>query len=149
MKLNKLYDSIRKKYVISYPEEVVRQKLILRMVNNLNYPKSLVTIEKDLCLLPHLQDVDIKNLKRRADIIVFAKNIHPTYLLYPLIMIECKAIKLNKSAIDQVIGYNYHVKAHFVAIANEDNIITLYKKNDSYKEINFLPNYNDLLKSIK
>ena len=63
-------------------------------------------------------------------------------------MIECKAVKLTECAIDQVIGYNYFVKSYFVAVANEDEIITLYKKDDVYKRLNFLPSYRDLLNSI-
>ncbi|OGN61935.1 MAG: hypothetical protein A3F40_01435 [Chlamydiae bacterium RIFCSPHIGHO2_12_FULL_27_8] len=146
--MNKIFDPVRRKFVLDKPEEVVRQKLILRMINILKYPKNLIFLEKDLFLLPHLKDQNIKNIKRRADIIVFSKNIDQSCFFYPLLMIECKAVKLTECAIDQVIGYNYFVKSYFVAVANEDEIITLYKKDDVYKRLNFLPSYRDLLNSI-
>jgi len=33
---------------------------------------------------------------RRADIICFAKNIHPSYLFFPLLVVECKGEKIKK-----------------------------------------------------
>jgi len=148
---NTLYDPVRKINVIAQPEEVARQKLILKMINEFGYPKSLLAIEKELCRLPHLKNTNFKPKKRRADIICFAKNIHPNYLLYPLLMIECKACYLDKKTIEQVLGYNYYVKAYFVAIANENEIITFWYnvEKKKYNSVNFLPSYNQLIKAIR
>lgn len=150
MNSNRLYDPIRKTYVLPLPEEVVRQQLIHKMINDLGFPVSLLAIEKDLCNLPHLLHKDFPSQKRRADIICFAKNINPNFSVYPLLMIECKACKLSKKTIDQVLGYNHFVESYFVSIANESEIITYWYnlKKKEYNSINFLPSYDQLIQAV-
>ncbi len=126
MNPNLLFDPIRKTYVLPLPEEIVRQQLINKMINQLKFPVSLLAIEKDLCNLPHLVNKEFPSQKRRADIICFAKNINPDFSIYPLLIIECKACKLTKKTVDQVLGYNHFVKSYFVSIANEHEIITFW-----------------------
>lgn len=150
MNNDRIYDPIRKIAVLALPEEKVRQKLINRMIKELGFPKSYLAIEKDLCSLEHLKK-EALSTKRRADIICFAKDIHPNFTLYPLLMIECKAFKLSKKTIDQVVGYNHLIKAYFVAIANEYEIITIWYniKEKKYKSVNFLPSYSELTQMVK
>jgi len=145
----KFFDAIRKKNVEALPEEIVRQSLLKIMVEKLRYPKDLIAVEKDLGQLPHLKDVVVP-LKRRADIICFANNIHPVYELYPLLMIECKAGKLIKEHVDQVVGYNYFVKSYFIAIASAEEIKTLWynKKKGGYEVVNFLPAHEELMRVV-
>ena len=147
MKLDdeKIFDPIRNGFVCRTPEEVVRQKLIFNMLKNLSFPKNLIAVEKDIFSLPHLKNKSI-DTKRRADIIAFGKNDNG---LFPLLLIECKAVKLNKNVIDQVIGYNYYVKAAFVSIANEYEIKTFFMTDKKIETIDFLPTYKDLMKAIK
>lgn len=103
------------------PEERIRQAWVQKMVRDLGYPRHLIALEKELASLPHLLHQKVP--KRRADIIVFAKDIHPDYPLYPLLMIECKATKLLPHVASQVIGYNEFVKAPYIAIANETDLM--------------------------
>ncbi len=103
------------------PEERIRQAWIQKMVRDLGYPRSMIAVEKELSHLPHLHSQKIP--KRRADIIVFAKGIHPDYALFPLLMIECKATKLLPHVASQVIGYNEYVQAPYIAIANETDLM--------------------------
>lgn len=130
------------------PEEKVRQKVLLQMAR-LGFPKSLICIEKELSQLPHLKNVDIP--KRRIDILCFGKDIHPKYDLYPLILIECKAVELTQGALDQLIGYNYHVKSYFLSLANDQLIKTIWydEKLKEFKSVDFLPSYKQLLMAIK
>ena len=150
MNKDRLYDPIRKSYVLALPEEIVRQKYLSLMINELGFLKSLIAVEKDLRLLPHLQNKDLSKVKRRADIICFAKDIHPKHLIYPLLMIECKAHKLTKETISQVLGYNHFVKAYFVAIANRYEIITYWYniEEKKYNSINFFPTYKEMIQAI-
>ena len=98
-------------------EEVIRQELIVTLLA-LGYPKSLMVIEKELSQLPHLRKGRVP--KRRLDLLCFAKK---GGLVYPLLLIECKAIPLLPSALEQVLGYNYYVEALFVAITNRSDVI--------------------------
>jgi Type I restriction enzyme R protein N terminus (HSDR_N) len=146
---DQLYDPIRKIFIKSLPEEIVRQKLLKKMVANLGYPKSLIAIEKDIDKLTHIDEKIIS--KRRADIICFAKNIHPKHSIYPLLMIECKAYKLDQKTIDQVLGYNHLIKAFFVAIASKNVIKTFWYDGNlqSYESVDFLPKYKDLIEMVR
>ena len=146
-----LFDPVRKTNVLPLPEEIVRQKLINKMINQLGFPISLLAVEKDLCSLPHLANKEFPSQRRRADIVCFAKDINPDFSVYPLLMIECKACSLSKKTIDQVLGYNHFVKAYFVSIANEKEIITFWYslQENKYSSINFLPSHSQLLQAVK
>lgn len=119
-----LYDPIRKKRVGKTKEELIRQRLVQHMIHDLGYPAALIAVEKELSQLPHLKLTPIHQIpKRRADIIVFAKD--PGNVdLKPLMMIECKAVPLLPKFANQVIGYNAFVRAPFIALANEEQIMT-------------------------
>ena len=138
------------------------------MVDQLQFPKGLISVEKELSTLPHLKNNlkgqkenlkedlkgQVQNQKlplRRVDILVFGNNIHPLYSLYPLLMIECKKDKLTEAALQQVIGYNYYVQAYFVAVAGKEEIKVVFqdKKSQKIKTLDFLPSYLDLMRSIK
>ncbi|MEX1012267.1 MAG: type I restriction enzyme HsdR N-terminal domain-containing protein [Waddliaceae bacterium] len=144
-----LYCTIRKQTVAATPEEEVRQSLIHQMVEHLHYPMSLLSVEKELGELPHLKDHNLP--KRRADIICFGKSIHLDYDLYPLLLIECKATRLTPKVINQVTGYNRYIRAYFVAVVNQDEVRIGWfdPKKKSYTFIQGLPNYADLLASVK
>ncbi|MEZ5315386.1 MAG: type I restriction enzyme HsdR N-terminal domain-containing protein [Chlamydiales bacterium] len=147
-----LFDPIRKKWVISEPEERIRQDLIQKMLKELGYPSSLIAVEKELFLLPHLLFESKERIpKRRADIIVFGKGIHPHYALFPLLMIECKALPLTSAFASQVIGYNTVVQAPYLALANKEQILT-GTLDDTLGEYHFesgLPTYEFLMAGIK
>ncbi len=112
-----LFCPLRKVTVAALPEEKVRQSLVHHMIHTFGYPPSAITLEISLKQLPHL--VDQLNLpKRRADVLVLAKGIHPAHPLYPLLLIECKAVPITQQVIRQVVGYNYYLKAPFIAVVN-------------------------------
>lgn len=145
---SELFDPLRKKWVERTPEEVIRQSLIKDMVERLAYPAPMVAVERELSTLPHLAYENSKNIpKRRADIIVFSKKIHPDHEFFPLLLIECKAVPLNEKFVGQVIGYNAFVKAPFICLANGMHILTGYfdQSQQGYRFESGLPEYNQLL----
>jgi hypothetical protein len=145
-KLNNYFDPIRKKNVILKPEELIRQALVDEMINSLGYPKEFLALEKDLkSICFHEGKKNLPN--RRVDIVCFAKDIYPNILLYPLLVIECKA-HLTKAAIDQLLGYNYYIKSFFITIADDKTIKTFWLNKKTYESIDFLPPYNQLLEAI-
>lgn len=141
----KLHCLIRKEWIKASPEEQVRQKLISFMINDLDFPASMISVEKELRHIPHLKlQEDIPN--RRADIICFAKGIHPDFNLYPLLLVECKATSLTPKVLQQVTGYNRLLQAYFVAIANDQKIQTGWyeKEKKEYLFVHHLPSYQEL-----
>jgi hypothetical protein len=121
----KLYCPVRQEWVAGLPEEVVRQKFLQYMIRDRGFPLSLIAVEKALTQMPHLASVDHSSFPhRRADIISFAKGIHPEFDLYPLLIVECKAVKISPKMIKQVLGYNHFVQAIYVCIVNQDEVRT-------------------------
>lgn len=141
---------VRKIPVPSDPEEKVRQALLHKMVDTLGFPLGLIAVEKSLSSLPHLIEMREMLPIRRADILVFGKEIHPQASLYPLILIECKAAPLSPKVLRQVAGYNRFVKSFFITVANEEEIMTGWWNSalKDYEFVPFLPPYQDLLSSL-
>lgn len=138
---------LRKEWVAATPEELVRQKLIQKMIMELGFPRNFLSVEKKLDHLPHVSLKGEKVPLRRSDILCFGKGIHPEYDLYPLLLIECKAVKITSKVLQQVIGYNHYLKAYYVCVANETEILT-GRYDTQIKQYQFeptLPSYQHLL----
>jgi hypothetical protein len=146
----KIYCSIRNEPVLALPEEEVRQALISQMVGSLGYPKQNLAIEKALKHMPHLSQENYKFPERRADLVCFAKGIHPIHEIFPLLLIECKAVNLTQKVMQQVVGYNYYLKAYFIAVANSSHIRTGWFDpiSKEYRFVERLPKYEELINSI-
>lgn len=100
-----IFDTIRKKWLVLTPEEWVRQHVVNYLVKEKKYPPSLIAIEKEL---------QLNDLKRRYDIVVFTKEKKP-YLI-----VECKApyIELDQLVFDQALRYNLVIKADLLMVTN-------------------------------
>lgn len=146
MSRNSLKCLVRKSAVVSTPEELVRQSLLKYMIEQLGYPLETLAVEKGLDQMPHLKFNPAQIPNRRSDIVCFAKGIHPVHSLYPLLLIECKSVKLNAKVKNQVIGYNRYLRSLYIAIANEEEVQTGWfdPSINSYKFVNGLPKYADL-----
>ncbi len=128
----KIYDIIRKKYIILTPEEWVRQHMI-HYLTKLGYPKALISVESSLYY---------HDKKKRSDIIVYTKKGEIT------ILIECKAsyICLNEKTLNQISLYNKIIKANYIVITNGIIIFCFElekdrNKNNGYKFINSIPKF--------
>ena len=129
-------------YVAATPEERVRQRLLVLMTRQLGYPKELLSVEKKLSELPHLNGLSgLPN--RRADVLCFAKGVHEDYPLFPLLLIECKEGEIGEEAACQALGYNHYVQAPFVALAGENEIKMIYPIG-----LPFLPSFSNLLEKV-
>lgn len=117
---------IRKRAVADTPEERVRQALLRKMVDELGFPKGLISVECG----------GIGG--RRTDIVCYTKE------MTALLLIECKAIPLNEEAIQQALGYNEKILAPFLCLANREEIHTFWFQDSKRKSIPFLPKFKDL-----
>lgn len=145
---NELYDPLRKAWVAATPEEEVRQQFLQRMLQA-GFPPGLIVVEAELATLPHL--LGKTGLPaRRIDILCYGATIHPVYPLYPLLTVECKATPLRPSAFRQVLGYNYHIAAPFIALTNqgECHIGFLDKESRQYQFEKGLPSYTELISRV-
>jgi hypothetical protein len=120
--------------VAKTPEEIVRQSLLHKMLGSLGYPKSLIAVEKEL-----------SSTHRRFDIVCFTPD--PKHGgLSPLLVVECKAEKMEKEALQQAMGYNSFLHAPFICIVCNTLIRTFWMNQDRIESVDFLPAYQELLK---
>lgn len=141
-----VYDEIRKLWVSATPEEKVRQMLIKKMITTLSYPRELLSIERSLADLSGIT-AHKKIPNRRVDITIFAKK---STTLYPILVIECKESKgLVEEAVSQVQGYNYFIKAPFVAVAYPEGEIFGYLTKEGFSTLPYLPSYEDLIRAVQ
>lgn len=140
---NAFFCAIRKKWMAPLPEELIRQNLIVEITQHLGFPIQNLKIETSLSQIPHLLSSSKSLPTRRADLICFYRG-------YPLLLIECKAVKLNQAVIRQVVGYNHFLKAPFIAIANDkEKKFGWFDKNlKDFTFISYIPPYAELIKNL-
>jgi len=148
--LDSVYCLLRKGWFKATPEEVVRQNILQYLTQKLDFPLSQIVIEQSLKDMPHLSLSSTRFPNRRADIVCYAKNIHPQYELFPLLLVECKAVKLQPQVILQATGYNFYLKAKYVALANKQEIRLGWYDSDlkSYRFVNNLYPYHTLINAL-
>lgn len=119
------------------------------MVQELGYPIHYLSIERKIDQLPHLAGEKLP--VRRSDIICYGEGIHKDHALYPLLLIECKAVKITQKVLQQVIGYNHFLKSYFICAANDQQVLTGYQDSEAKKYSFFegLPSYAQLLNALK
>ena len=112
------------------------------MVEDLLFPKGLLSVEKDLASLPHLSLRTAIDPERRLDLLCSTPGRGG---LIPLLLIECKAGPLLPSAERQVMGYNEAVGALFMAVVNEQQAKTFWREKEGIASVPFLPSYPQLV----
>lgn len=142
---NLLFDPVRQIWVKATPEEIVRQRWMEHMMSSLGFPKELFVIEKNLAELPHLQGKRVSD--RRIDLLVYVPLLER---LDPLLLIECKQGSLSSLHTEQLIGYNVHVGAPYVALVNHDEVRFGFRRAGAgeYQFHHFLPSFAELKKWI-
>ena len=127
-----IFDVIRKKFVVLQPEEWVRQHCIQFLINEKNFPVSLINVEKV---------VQINGLNKRYDIVVYNSD-GSIYLI-----VECKAprVKISQSAFDQIARYNLALKASFLMVTNGLNhyFCNMDHNLGAYNFLKDLPSYTN------
>jgi len=132
-----LYDEVRDLFVVKTKEEVVRQRLLYRMIHSLGYPKELLGVEVALSLFS-LNKVP----RRRLDIVCFKTKKD----LEPLLIIECKrALSLQERAFGQAWGYNCFVQAEYVAVAHPEGEMVSYRTQEGLCYLAYLPPYKEMI----
>ena len=104
-KKTKIFDAIRKKYLVLTPEEWVRQHVVRFLVEEKGFPSNLIAIEMVLKL---------NGLHKRADILVYSKQGKP------ILLVECKAphVKIDQKVFDQIGRYNITFKLPYLLVTN-------------------------------
>ena len=123
-----IFDPLRKKWLTLTPEEWVRQNFVQYLVGVMNYPATLIAMEKKIRL---------GELTKRFDILVYDKE-HK-----PWMIVECKSeeIKLNEEVLQQALRYNISVPARYIIITNGNVTYAWEKKDNLLADLTELPGW--------
>ena len=123
-----VFDDVRKTWLLLTEEEWVRQNFVAYLVRALQYPVSLIALEKEIWL---------NDLKKRFDILVYDKDHQPW------MMIECKApqVPLNEDVLQQVLRYNITVPVKFIVITNGGATVGWEKADGRLRTIPEMPSF--------
>ena len=125
-----IFDIIRKKYVVLTPEEWVRQHVLRFLLEEKNYPASLIAVERQL---------KIHTRTKRTDIVVY--NTQGT----PEVLIECKApsVKITQDAFDQIARYNLTANSSYLMVTNglSHFFCQIDAENETYVFLKDIPAY--------
>ncbi len=122
-----IFDAIRKIWLLLTEEEWVRQNFVNYLITQLNYPSTVIAIEKEIRL---------NELKKRFDILVYDRE-HKPWML-----IECKEPKvdLSENVLQQALRYNISVPVSFIVITNGKTTVG-WKKERELKLLNEMPEW--------
>lgn len=126
----RIFDPIRKKFLVLQPEEWVRQHVIQFLLQEKNCPLSLINAEKEL---------KINGLSKRYDIVVY----NPDGSIY--LMVECKApeVRISQGTFDQIARYNLELKAEYLMVTNglRHYFCKMDYTHEKYRFIEDIPGY--------
>ncbi len=120
-----IFDEVRKRWVRLTPEEWVRQNMIQYLLQDLKYPASLLSIEKELKL---------GELRKRCDIIVYKDA-------SPWMIIECKEpnVPISEKTMQQILRYHLALPVPFLCLTNGNQVFLFEKVNHNFTEIGAFP----------
>ena len=100
-----VFDPIRKQWVSLTPEEHVRQYVIHYMTEGMQYPKSMLSVEKKIM---------VGNLAKRFDIVVYNRE-HKPWML-----VECKApeVIISEATLYQLLNYQRTAQCNYWMLTN-------------------------------
>lgn len=101
----RVFDPVRKKWLVLTPEEHVRQYYLQYLIDILKYPAALISVEKK---------IKVAGMDRRFDIIVYDTN-HTPWML-----VECKApdVPLSDKALHQLLQYHNAIPCRYWVLSN-------------------------------
>ena len=126
-----IYCTIRKKYLVLQPEELVRQMCIHYLIEDRNYSKNSIHVERGLT---------VNQLYRRLDIIIYDEK------GAPFLLVECKRpkVKLTQAAFDQIARYNLTLKVRYLLVTNgiDTFCCEMNYEEESYRFLDSVPGKN-------
>jgi hypothetical protein len=133
----RIFDIIRKKFLKLTPEEWVRQHVVNFLIQEINIPSSLISIERSIIF---------NGLNKRFDIVAY----NPSGQI--LLLIECKAphIKITPKTLEQAGIYQKTLHAKFTFITNGLHHICLKFEKESMKHhiIDKLPDFREMIQEL-
>lgn len=128
--VRRIWDPIRKRWLVLQPEEMVRQLILTYLLSEKRYPASKIVVEKRL--IGH-------HLQKRFDVLVYAPS------LKPFLLVECKApeVAVDQQVFLQAANYNLALSAAFFLLTNGRTTYccALDEARREVRELSEIPDY--------
>lgn len=128
-----VFDPIRRKEVALTPEELLRQLVLLYLLEEKKYPAQRIRSELG---------IQVNGLSRRCDLVIFDAA------LKPWLLVECKSPKviLNQKTFEQAARYNLSLRAPYLTVTNglATYCSALDFEQESFEYLAGLPEYPGL-----
>lgn len=125
-----VFDPIRRKEVALTPEELLRQLVLLYLLEEKKYPAHRIRSEVG---------IQVNGMSRRCDLVVFDAGVNPWLL------VECKSPKvaLSQQTFEQAARYNLSLRAPFLVVTNGLNTYcsALDFNQERFEYLEQLPDY--------
>lgn len=125
-----VFDPVRKKWLVLTPEEHVRQYLLQYYIHTLQYPPSLIAIEKK---------ITVSGMSKRFDITVYNRQ-H-----IPWLLTECKApdVMITEQTLHQLLQYHSSLQCRYWVMSNGHQCFCAeVSENGKVKWLDNLPGYD-------
>lgn len=128
-----IFDILRRKYVALTPEEWVRQHFIHFLINQKNYPATLLANEIKL---------RVGNKTLRADSVLYDRELRPRMI------VEYKAshIPITQKVFDQISAYNMLLHVDYLVVSNglQHYCCKMDYDNQKYLFLEDIPDYQNI-----
>jgi hypothetical protein len=127
-----VWDPVRKKYLLLTPEEWVRQQFLTYLIQDLKFPKTLLSVEKG---------IQYNGLSKRIDLMISDRR------GMPFLLAEFKSpeIALSDQALFQSSLYNYKLGAKYLVLDNQvSSFIWKESVGAGFEPISHFPEVHEL-----
>lgn len=129
----RVFDPLRRKWVVLTPEEHVRQRFTAWLTQELGYPAAMVANEVQ---------VELNGTRKRCDTVVYGR------LGEPAMIVEYKAphVRITQGVFDQIVRYNMVLRVGVLVVSNglEHYCCRVDCERGSYGFLRSVPAYGEL-----
>ena len=129
--VTRLYDPLRRKWLVATPEEWVRQHFVNYLVSHLGFPASFIANETG---------IKFNGMQLRCDTVIYNRN------LRPLCIVEYKrpAVAVTPAVFDQIARYNSVLEAPFLIVSNGMSHYCCCFRDGGYEFLHSIPSYEEM-----
>jgi hypothetical protein len=128
-----VFDRLRKQYVRLTPEEYERQHFVSFLIEYRQYPEGLLSNEVS---------IELGNVKRRCDTVLYNKFLHPQMIL------EYKSpeIPVTQQVFDQISRYNMSLHVPWLVVSNglQHYCCLIEEEKRAYSFLKDIPTFEEL-----
>lgn len=129
----KVFDPVRKKYVLLTPEENVRQQFIRFLHEHRKVPYGLMAVE---------HSITYNRMKRRADLVIYNRRGKPVFLAE----FKSPAVEITQNELEQAARYNIVLKVPYLFVTNGKRQILcrIDLQKETYCFLSEIPDYDEM-----